>query len=753
MRSAARTIGVMAPALVVVGVAWLRFEQPVAPLWRPIALAGLASAAAAPRRRSVRLLSGVIATLIAARIAFGVYLSPWRAVDGLSTIGTRFSTGFSDFYNTHLPFDPRVHAAMDDLVLAAIFGFSLVAVLLAAERKPVPTAFAILVGAGWPATLLGPSSAVAMGAAILGATLVVLVGLGSRRIPALAVPAVAIVAVGAVAVGSATAARHGLVHWQSWRLAQAGSTSVGVGYVWNARYTGLDWPAHPTVVLEIRSEQSPSYLRAAVLDDFVGDRWMVGPPRSGDFLEPPAALRRRNQTRELVTVQGLANRELVGGSIPIRFEVGGAPLEQDVRGFVSLDEGLPPGFQYTVWSYSPRATVAELRHSLPRYPVALTRGDFFDVGRAVAMPAFGSRNRAGSVQGLVAVNPDLYAYRPLARLAEQVAGRARTPYDAVARLEKWFVASGRFRYSNHPPVIAPPLVSFVTQTRAGYCQYFAGAMTLMLRYLGIPSRVAVGFAGGTYSPRARTWVVTDRDSHAWVEVWFRGYGWIPFDPTPPAPGSSRLPILPGTNAPVGGGKLPAAQGSQRAGSGGTSAVANKLSRQNGPDNRAGSRVAAAADGTSNRALPVLLLLLAFAAVGGVIVAAKAGFLLKRRAGRDPRSVSAGCREELAAFLVDQRIDVPHSATLRELGELVWQELGVESAPFVAAATAARFAPEDAAAPAARSARRELRALLANARRALTRWERIRGLFSLRSLARPAKPVDASASLESVSVGS
>ena len=131
-----------------------------------------------------------------------------------------------------------------------------------------------------------------------------------------------------------------------------------------------------------------------------------------------------------------------------------------------------------------------------------------------------------------AQEPDLHPYVPLARLAEHGAGGARTPYDAVEQLEQWFVSSGTFRYSNHPPVVAPPLVGFVTRTHAGYCQYFAGAMALMLRYLGIPARVAVGFAGGTYDPKQHIWNVSDREAHAWVEVWFKGYGWLPFDPTP-----------------------------------------------------------------------------------------------------------------------------------------------------------------------------------------------------------------------------
>jgi len=102
----------MVPALLVVAWAWLRLEQPIAPLWRPLALLALAVGAAAPQRRRLRLLAAVAATLLAARIVFGVDLLPWRAVDGFSTVGTRFGNGFSDFYGTHLPFDPRLHAAM-----------------------------------------------------------------------------------------------------------------------------------------------------------------------------------------------------------------------------------------------------------------------------------------------------------------------------------------------------------------------------------------------------------------------------------------------------------------------------------------------------------------------------------------------------------------------------------------------------------------------------------------------------------------
>ena len=101
--------------------------------------------------------------------------------------------------------------------------------------------------------------------------------------------------------------------------------------------------------------------------------------------------------------------------------------------------------------------------------------------------------------------------------------------------------------------------------------------------------------------------------------------------------------------------------------------------------------------------------------------------------RAPRRVAAACREELAAFIADQRIEAPRSATLQELGELVRHEFAANPEPFVAAAMEARFGrPEDAPA-AARTARRELHALLDGARRALTWTQRLRGLFSLRSL--------------------
>jgi hypothetical protein len=325
----------------------------------------------------------------------------------------------------------------------------------------------------------------------------------------------------------------------------------------------------------------------------------------------------------------------------------------------------------------------------------------------------------------------------------------------VVRLENWFVASGHFRYSNHPLVISPPLVGFVTQTREGYCQFFAGAMALMLRYLGIPARVAVGFAGGTYSAKAHAWLVTDREAHAWVEVWFKGYGWLPFDPTPAAPGAP-LRIAPagtlgGRSGPGSNLLRPGPAGRTK---GGSSPASDALSRKNlaGPPGISSGASLHLGDSGGHRGWPALALLLVLTAVAVGIVLTKAGVRVLRRLQREPRRVAAVCRAELVAFLVDQHVEVPRSATLRELGELVQYEFGVDPAPFVAAVTAARYGRMEDAAAAVPMARRELATLLGGARRYLTRRARFRGLLSLRSLARPATAVDASASLGTGMVG-
>ena len=86
-----------------------------------------------------------------------------------------------------------------------------------------------------------------------------------------------------------------------------------------------------------------------------------------------------------------------------------------------------------------------------------------------------------------------------------------------------------------PPASADPLANFLFVRRRGHCEYFASAMTVMLRALGVPARMAVGFQSGVYNPFTGQWLIRASDAHAWVEAWTDERGWTAFDPTPPGP--------------------------------------------------------------------------------------------------------------------------------------------------------------------------------------------------------------------------
>ena len=101
-----------------------------------------------------------------------------------------------------------------------------------------------------------------------------------------------------------------------------------------------------------------------------------------------------------------------------------------------------------------------------------------------------------------------------------------------------------------------PYAAFLFKTKTGYCQHFAGAMAVLLRFNGIPARVAVGFTTGEKVDDG-TYVVTRNDAHAWVEAYFPGVGWVPFDPTPgrALPVSGDAPTS-GPNAAIAGQTVP-----------------------------------------------------------------------------------------------------------------------------------------------------------------------------------------------------
>ena len=119
-------------------------------------------------------------------------------------------------------------------------------------------------------------------------------------------------------------------------------------------------------------------------------------------------------------------------------------------------------------------------------------------------------------------------------LAKQITARAETPYDKARALEGYLRSHYGYTLDLTGPPPSDPLAYFLFQKRAGHCEYFAAAMTVMLRSVGVPARYINGFQTGEYNDVGGDFVVRASDAHSWVEAYFPSFGWMTFDPTPPS---------------------------------------------------------------------------------------------------------------------------------------------------------------------------------------------------------------------------
>jgi hypothetical protein len=134
--------------------------------------------------------------------------------------------------------------------------------------------------------------------------------------------------------------------------------------------------------------------------------------------------------------------------------------------------------------------------------------------------------------------------RTIHELALALTRDADTPYQKVYAIQRYLTAGNGFAYATDADTRSDTnaLVDFLTVSKHGFCQQFATAMTVLVREIGIPARVAVGFRSGTQE--GHTFTVTSRDAHSWVEVYFPAFGWLPFEPTPSRP--NPLEFVPGS---------------------------------------------------------------------------------------------------------------------------------------------------------------------------------------------------------------
>ena len=133
-----------------------------------------------------------------------------------------------------------------------------------------------------------------------------------------------------------------------------------------------------------------------------------------------------------------------------------------------------------------------------------------DLGSYLLLPTFDPRVRA---------------------LAEQITAKSSTPAEKAASIENYLRL--HYGYTLQLPKTMPrdPIANFLFERRQGHCEYFASSMAIMLRTIGIPSRVVNGFSGGEFNEITSEYVVRASDAHSWVEAYLPGEGWVEFDPT------------------------------------------------------------------------------------------------------------------------------------------------------------------------------------------------------------------------------
>jgi len=178
--------------------------------------------------------------------------------------------------------------------------------------------------------------------------------------------------------------------------------------------------------------------------------------------------------------------------------------------------------------------------------------------------------------------------------AEEIAGGLDNPMDKALAIQD-YLRGPEFTYSQD--IDAPPRETdgretdgvdhFLFVSKEGYSDYFGSAMTVMLRAVGVPARLAAGYAPGEFEPNSEIRFIKDSDSHGWAQAYFPEYGWIDFEPTPNWPEHERvLPESIFVDLPPGFGENdplevnindlldPAAEGFEEEGAGGGAGFAN-----------------------------------------------------------------------------------------------------------------------------------------------------------------------------------
>jgi hypothetical protein len=271
-------------------------------------------------------------------------------------------------------------------------------------------------------------------------------------------------------------------------------------------------------VLRVRTEGPVQYLRAGVYEQYTGVGWRE-PQASATPLTPVQETQDRSiKVYQLKNPFGVLKVPLVRAEVqslgrshsfaytpgvPIRVEYDGNVSVVN-REFLAFGDAFPAGKTYTVWALGFPSPSPEMRSA--------------GVSDRSAAQAYYNRNDQ--------------IHREVQRLAYQAILNTTSDYDAAMAITREVARRCRYNLKASPLKGREDRVAqFLFETREGYCDLFASAVTMMCRAVGLRSRVAYGYLLDPETLKDGWYTVEDRHAHLWSEVYLEGYGWVPFDAT------------------------------------------------------------------------------------------------------------------------------------------------------------------------------------------------------------------------------
>ena len=726
----------------------------------PALIAALGPPALAPRRFLILLLPATV-TAIGAATGHWPFRPHLLGDTGyFRLVGGEIHDGLDRWVRTLLPYDPvkapELHAVV---ALACFLCFVALAAALLVWRAPFPAIVVSFIPFLVVSTVYSLPRPTLRAAIFLALMLAILGVLSPRRRPSIQLAGgAAVVLIALLAATLPGVAKSAMLDWKTWGKPQKEGESVG--FIWNHTYAGLKRPRKPVTLLRITSDH-PAYWKAVVLGTFDGVKW-VADPNTVDTAQPPKIVTPQDQLspaargvklqRSEVKVQNinLATRDLVGPAEIVSYagvadEAG--TISRTADGTYSTANNLPVDSSWIADYVAVQPTIKQLTQAPATYPDDVESAGLTLLSpNGVQFPAWGTADREAEVTDILNesfFDPALVRWRDVYAKAKDITKGASTPYEAVALIESYFQKNYTYDekadYSQRPD---GPLPYFFLDGKRGYCQMFAGTMTVMLRMLGIPARIGEGFTPGTRNPNRGTYNVTDRDAHAWVEVWFPQYGWMPFEPTP----TRELPFDYSTTsknfASAAQAQLKGVAGFDTSRIEALAKAAGTPSSRGAPPGRDGARNlregaggATGVAGTSWR--PGFVSWILILAIVLVVLL----FLVKKARGlvpylrRDPHDIAGAVRRDLEAYVRDQGVPAAVvTLTPDEFARMLHREFGVNAVAWAGMQARARYGPRDGRAyDAAHRSRKEARKVKHDLRKSHGFTERARGAVQVRSL--------------------